>query len=745
MATATTRRSVTCPIFGAGKDLNLRCFPTCEDVMQYYHHVRTELRSSKKEPPFKDIAAVVTERLEYLWKLASIPTVSTARINQMLKSYRDKMANIIKSLNAKKKNESLQKNLEAFKKSTKTTLFDISACKCPDLTKCSCPPERRVPLKEQQFLLDQRSDRKMAIGTVDVETTNKNEMTLARRLAILKQEGIAEHQEPSTSKRQETSQEQPSSSASSETEDTSIESSSSYELTPRDKHDMKEKTGMKLQVLAEACDRTGVSDRAASFIASSLLEDVGSIREDDVSSVIDRNKIRRARKRVRSEHQQDDKITLPLQGIFFDGRKDKTMTQEEIDNVKHRRTVVEEHIVLVQEPESQYMGHFTPASGSATAITSGIINFLETNNISTDDIVAIGCDGTAVNTGRKGGAIRMIEMKLQRPVQWIICLLHCNELSLRHLIQDLDGKTTGPMGFTGPVGKQLNDCEKLPITEFDAIPSPDIDIDDAELSTDQKYLLGIYRAVSSGSCSSALAARNPGKMAHSRWLTTANRFLRLYVSTSEPSSTFNEIVRFIMTVYAPIWFKIKKNSSFTEGAKHFFEMMRLSQTMPQRSKTIANKVLRRNSFFAHPENILISMLHDDEQHIRELGWRRILKARSKQPPAGEIRAFAMPELLYDSQNYYEMINWQTAEVTEPPVTKTIPDTRIKEFVETGDQPDGLIPLFPCHTQAVERLIKLVTEASASVSGIEERDGFIRSRLHSRTKIPRFESKKDYRM
>ncbi|KAG7161769.1 hypothetical protein Hamer_G007414, partial [Homarus americanus] len=283
----------------------------------------------------------------------------------------------------------------------------------------------------------------------------------------------------------------------------------------------------------------------------------------------------------------------------------------------------------------------------------------------------------------------------------------CDCISKRVVLnQDLDSKTTGPMGFTGPVGKQSNDCEKLQITEFDAIPSPDIDKDDEELSTDQKYL-----AVSSGSCSSALAARNPGKMAHSRWLTTAKLFLSLYVSTSEPSSTFNEIVPFIMTVYAPIWFKIKK-----------------TPTMPQRSKTIANKVLHRNSFFAHPENILMFMRHGDEHRIRELGWR-ILKARSKQSPAGEIRAFAVPKLIYDSQNYFEMINWQMAEVTEPTVTKTIPDARIKEFVETGEPRS--------------RLIKLVTEASASVSGIGEREGFIHSRLHSRTKIPRFDSKKDY--
>ena len=106
------------------------------------------------------------------------------------------------------------------------------------------------------------------------------------------------------------------------------------------------------------------------------------------------------------------------------------MTQEEIDNVKHKRTVLEEYVVQVQKPESHYVGHFTPASGSAAAITSGNFNFLKTNSISTEEIVAVGCDGTAVNTGRKGGVLHMVEMRLQRPVQWIICLLHRNELSM---------------------------------------------------------------------------------------------------------------------------------------------------------------------------------------------------------------------------------------------------------------------------------------------------------------------------
>jgi len=131
----------------------------------------------------------------------------------------------------------------------------------------------------------------------------------------------------------------------------------------------------------------------------------------------------------------------------------------------------------------------------------------------------------------------------------------------------MDGKTTGPKGFTGSLGRQLNNCEKLPVAEFDAIVSLNIEINDTELSTDRKFLLDIYRAVTSGSSSSSLAARNPRKMVHSRWLTTANRFLRLYVSTNETFSIFIKIVQFIMTV----WFTIKKNSSFIEETKHFLK------------------------------------------------------------------------------------------------------------------------------------------------------------------------------
>ena len=104
-----------------------------------------------------------------------------------------------------------------------------------------------------------------------------------------------------------------------------------------------------ISVLAEACDRTSVSNRAAAFRASSMLQGAGVITEDDASSVIDKNKIYGARKKRRMNSVALNKTVLHLQSLYFDGRKDQTITQKLINGRMHRRSVVEEHITLFKK------------------------------------------------------------------------------------------------------------------------------------------------------------------------------------------------------------------------------------------------------------------------------------------------------------------------------------------------------------------------------------------------------------
>ena len=43
-------------------------------------------------------------------------------------------------------------------------------------------------------------------------------------------------------------------------------------------------------------------------------------------------------------------------------------------------------------------------------------------------------------------------------------------------------------------------------------------------------------------------------------------------------------------------------------------------------KEIVNPVIQRNSLFAYPENILLAVITDDTEYVRELELQRILKA-----------------------------------------------------------------------------------------------------------------------
>ena len=180
-----------------------------------------------------------------------------------------------------------------------------------------------------------------------------------------------------------------------------------------------------------------------------------------------------------------------------------------------KEIVLEEHISLVEDPGSKYFGHFALKNVSANAIADGIFDFLSANHKEKNNIIAIGCDGTAVNTGAKGGAIRMIGLKLNKPVHWFICQLHANELSLRHLFQILDGKGTGPKGYSGNIGKMLDGSEKLDVVNFKPVLFDLLDMTQIDLSTDQQYLYDIQQSVSAGKLSEGPASKNPGKMAHS--------------------------------------------------------------------------------------------------------------------------------------------------------------------------------------------------------------------------------------
>ncbi|GBM77248.1 hypothetical protein AVEN_176216-1 [Araneus ventricosus] len=93
----------------------------------------------------------------------------------------------------------------------------------------------------------------------------------------------------------------------------------------------------------------------------------------------------------------------------------------------------------------------------------------------------------------------------------------------------IHAKSSGPWSYTGDIGRNLKGCEKLPLVAINGIECDLPGIEPTNLSCDQKYLLDICTAISSGVGSSDLAKRQPLNLA--RWLTTTNRISRLYIST----------------------------------------------------------------------------------------------------------------------------------------------------------------------------------------------------------------------
>ena len=115
------------------------------------------------------------------------------------------------------------------------------------------------------------------------------------------------------------------------------------------------------------------------------------------------------------------------------------------------------------------------------------------------------------------------------------------------------------------------------------------------------------------------------------------------------------------------------------------------------------------------------------------------RARGEASPG--VRQFCPPKMNFNAHTLSSLINWQEEGRFEPPCLRNITDDELEQFVESGDSPT--VPNFPCHTQAVERSIKLVTEASCTVAGEENRDSFIKVRLQSYKEMPVFSSKKDF--
>jgi len=300
------------------------------------------------------------------------------------------------------------------------------------------------------------------------------------------------------------------------------------------------------------CERYQVSGRAAAVVANSVLVDVGMITDDGKNCVIDRSKLRRERERCRQKIQNEEQQNFRfVNAIYFDGRKDATQILVQGPNDKHYRSVeLEEHYTVVGEPGCYYLTHFSLQDGKGRTTAQEVFDSTRGTELE-DRLAIVGTDGTACMTGKNNACIRHLEKLLHRPLQWILCLLHANELPLRHVFAALNGSTSGPNTFTGPIGKCLHGpASTWSVGQFEQIVKPTSSFpklpthDDDDVSTDQHYAYRTCWAITNGAIEDDLVYLEVGSIVHSRWLTLGCRILRYYVSLDEPSPTLKLLVHF---------------------------------------------------------------------------------------------------------------------------------------------------------------------------------------------------------
>lgn len=138
---------------------------------------------------------------------------------------------------------------------------------------------------------------------------------------------------------------------------------------------------------------------------------------------------------------------------------------------------------------------------------------------------------------------------------------------------------------------------------------------------------------------------------------------------------------------------------------------------------------------------------DEEIKIRNIAVEKILKVRETSVN-NKIRYFKEPKLNFDAKKYYDVIDWEHVEITEPPILRNYSASDLWDMANYYNDSSVIYTSesrkLPCHNQAVERCIKVVTEASLTVCSPDSRDGLIRNKLKSRNIMPKFLTKSQFK-
>ena len=200
------------------------------------------------------------------------------------------------------------------------------------------------------------------------------------------------------------------------------------------------------------------------------------------------------------------------------------------------------------------------------------------------------------------------------------------------------------------------------------------------------------------------------------------------------------LVRFCVLFYFKLYFEITVKNKVTDGPYHVLNCLKLLRCQESEVRDIITPYIQSEAWFSHSENVLTSLLSSKDPEDRSFALGKIAELRGDNAFGDRsVRPRRIPKLNFSAEKLQDLIEWKKGEVYEPIFTSKMSSDDLQVLY---GQPLN-VPPFKNHTQATERCVKLVTEASASVCGQEARDKYIKSRVTHREQLKKFRNKQDF--
>ena len=278
----------------------------------------------------------------------------------------------------------------------------------------------------------------------------------------------------------------------------------------------------------------------------------------------------------------------------------------------------------------------------------------------------------------------------------------------------------------------------------------------SELNNSTKYMVEITEAVNTGKFPPSLIPKSPGPLTEARWITHMNTNLRKYCQTSKPTADHKKLVEYDVKIYAPWHLRIRMQPHITMGSAHLHWAIKTARSvLSGKPWKEFQRSIRFNSYFCHPEAIILYMLAHSSPEVRGKAVNFIQLARKFQEKNKGVRVFKAPGIINNKGKVIppngahmngpgHFINWAAEEpqdllfwehclkidgyVTEPPLTMHLKDSpeepQLQQIVDGSLDIKSVIPNAKCHSQSIEKIVPTVTEASRRMIGHFKQRGFI---------------------